>query len=207
MFEREPQSYVIKSVSGEIDWDKIDKAPISIYCWRYDYKPTSFAQLVALDEKELVVRLTCYEKNPKAVYTKFGEDVWKDSCLEFFAAMDENEPNKYINCEMNSGGAALVGLGTFPGERGSAIDVTGNIPEYKAEVFEDKWQVTLHLKLEDMRKIFGEKVNFKKGFKFTGNLFKCGDETEYEHYGMWCRSIAVIPQFHRPEYFGDFIIG
>lgn len=206
MFEREAVSYTIKTVKEDFDWKDIDKAKIDKYTWCYEYTPETFAQIVLVEDKEFAVKMTCYEKNPKATYKNFGEDVWKDSCMEFFAAFDNKDPNKYVNCEMNSGGAALMSFG-YPGaDRSSAVNITGRIPQYKAEVFEDYWTVEIRLLLEDIRKIFGD-IEFKKGYKFTGNLFKCGDETEYEHYGMWCRSIAVIPQFHQPEYFGDFIIG
>jgi len=207
MFEREPRSYVIRRVEENFSWDDIEKAPIDIFCWRYDYKPQTYAQLVLVEDRELVVKLTCFEKNPKTDYTKFGEDVYKDSCMEFFASFNADKPDIYVNCEVNSAGAALMSIGNNDGDtRVSVPDILGHIPEFSGEVFEDHWCAEIRLLVEDIKKLFGE-IEFKKGYKFTGNLFKCGDETEIEHYGMWCRSIAVIPQFHRPEYFGDFIIG
>lgn len=206
MFEREAKTYIIKSVGKDFDWKDIEKAPIDIFCWRYDYKPTCFGQLVFVDENELRVRLTCYEENPETTCTKFGEDVYKDSCLEFFAAFNQKKPEIYVNCEVNSAGAALMSIGNNDGEtRVPAPDILGHIPFFKGEVFSDHWCAEIHLTNDEISALF-DGVKLKKGFKFTGNMFKCGDETRYEHYGMWCRSIAVIPQFHRPEYFGDFII-
>lgn len=206
MFVREQRSYTIKTVDENFSWNDIEKAPIDIFCWRYDYKPKTFAQLVFVEGKELVAKLTCYETDPETRCTKFGEDVYKDSCLEFFAAFNLDTPDIYVNCEMNSAGAALMSIGTNDGDtRVSVPEILGHIPEFHGEVFDDHWCAEVRLTVEDIKKMFN--VEIKKGFKFKGNFFKCGDETKYEHYGMWCRSVAVIPQFHRPQYFGDLIIG
>ena len=40
---------------------------------------------------------------------------------------------------------------------------------------------------------------------FTGNFYKCGDETEFPHYGMWSEAVSDTPDFHRPECFGRLI--
>lgn len=54
----------------------------------------------------LAVRLTAWEREPKAVYTANGDPVYKDSCLEFFASFDAHS-QKYMNFEMNANGAYL----------------------------------------------------------------------------------------------------
>ncbi|HEX9250722.1 MAG TPA: carbohydrate-binding family 9-like protein, partial [Ignavibacteriaceae bacterium] len=40
-----------------------------------------------------------------------------------------------------------------------------------------------------------------------GNFYKCGDETEFKHYGMWSLIENSTPDFHLPEYFGKIIFG
>ncbi|MBQ9937663.1 MAG: hypothetical protein IJO86_04975 [Oscillospiraceae bacterium] len=205
MFDREQKSYIIKTVKKDFKWDDIEKINIDRFCWRYDYKPTTYGQIVLVENEGFVVKMTCFEKNPKAVYKNFFEDVYKDSCMEFFACFD-NKSTAYVNCEMNSLGASIMSIGKPDCERVPFDEILGHVPSVEPEINEDSWSVTLKLPLEDIYKLYG-KINFEKGYKFTGNMFKCGDETEYEHYGMWCRSIAVIPQFHRVEYFGDLIIG
>ncbi len=207
MFGHDGRSYTIESVKEGFDWENIAKAPIDRFSWCYDYAPETYGQIVFLEEREFVIKLTCFEKNPKAVYKKFGDYVWLDSCLEFFVAFDKNEPTRYMNCEMNSAGAAYMCIGKQGEEERTSIDtILGHIPEYKAQVLEDRWSVELHLTVEDIKKLFGD-IEFKKGYKFTANMFKCGDETEYEHYGMWSHCVSIFPQFHKPEYFGELIIG
>lgn len=207
MFGNQGKKYVIEQVKEGFDWDKIAKAPIDQFAWCHEYKPETYAQIVFLEEKEFVVKLTCVEKNPKADYKNYNDPVWVDSCLEFFVAFDANNPNKYMNCEMNSAGAALMHIGTKgEGKRVSVESILGHYPTHKPEVLSDKWSVELHLTVEDIKKLFGD-IDFKKGYKFTANMFKCGDRTEYEHYGMWSYSVSIFPQFHQPEYFGQLIIG
>lgn len=207
MLGHEGRKYIVKSVKKGFDWDAIEKAPIDRFCWCREYAPKTYAQIVFLEEREFVIRLTCFEKNPQAVYKNFGDYVWLDSCLEFFVAFDANEPTRYMNCEMNSAGAAYMCIGKKGEGRRVLIDsVLGHIPEYKPYILEDRWFVELHLTVEDIKKLFGD-IEFKKGYKFTANMFKCGDRTEYEHYGMWSKTVSIFPQFHMPEYFGELIIG
>ena len=47
---------------------------------------------------------------------------------------------------------------------------------------------------------------FGHGYTFRGNFYKCGDETAIPHYGMWNPVGTENADFHRPEYFGDFVI-
>ena len=72
---------------------------------------------------------------------------------------------------------------------------------------EDKWSVEAFVSINDLNKIYGvDKEVFKVGYEFKGNFYKCGDETEIEHYLMWNRVETEKPDYHRPEYFGKFIL-
>ena len=207
MATNEKRTYVIERVNSGFEWDKIKKAPIDQFGWFDDYKPETFGQVVLCDDKEFIIKLTCFEKNPLANFSKFGETVWLDSCLEFFVAFDASKPKKYMNCEMNSAGAAFMNIGTQgEGRRTDIKNIIGHAPEYKPEVLEDRWSVELHLDLEDIKKLFGD-IEFKSGYEFTANMYKCGDRTEFEHYGMWNLCVNDEPAFHMPEYFGKMIIG
>ena len=47
----------------------------------------------------------------------------------------------------------------------------------------------------------------RQGVKLRGNFYKCGDLTRYEHYGMWNPVQSDTPDFHRPESFGELVLG
>ena len=75
--------YIIR-VEKEIDFSRAEKALISNYKWTEGYAPEAYAELIYVVGRGFALRMTCYEADPKAVYTKFDEPVYKDSCLEFF---------------------------------------------------------------------------------------------------------------------------
>lgn len=192
--------YAVKSVEKP-DWDKIEKAPIDKFIWLTEYCPVSFGQLAFVEGEGLHVRLTCFEASPKAVYSGFYGPVYKDSCLEFFASFGDSD--KYMNCEMNSAGAALIGIGT--GRHGRhRIDEYIDVPKITASCTGESWSVETVFTIDDIEKLF--KIRIGVGTIFRGNLYKCGDETETEHYGTWNLVNSEKPDFHRPESFGLFEI-
>jgi len=192
--------YAVKAVDKLI-WNEIEKAPIDKFVWLREYCPISYGQLAFVEGEGLHVRLTCFESSPKAVYSDFYSSVYKDSCLEFFAAFGES--GKYINCEMNSAGASLIGIGTERHGR-HRIDEFIEVPKITASHTADSWSVEVVFTQDDIEKLFGTRI--RVGTVFKGNLYKCGDETEIEHYGMWNPVESAKPDFHRPESFGTFEI-
>ena len=188
------------------NWSEIEKAEINECVWLFDYKPLCFAQLVFIKDEGFLVKITCFEKNPKAVHEGFYSNVYKDSCLEMFAIFD-NTSDKYVNIEMNSIGSSLIAVGAERNGRTAIDKITGKPFPVKAIKEEDKWSAEAFVSLCDLNKIYGvNKDVFKKGYEFKGNFYKCGDETETEHYVMWNRVETEKPDYHRPEYFGKFIL-
>ncbi len=51
---------------------------------------------------------------------------------------------------------------------------------------------------------YGREV--KPGLEGRANFYKCGDETEFPHYGAWSLRDGG-PDFHRPEFFGSIVFG
>ena len=106
MLFKEERCYTVKRVKDGFKWEDIEKAPIDRYCWDYGYEPVAYGQFVFLNEKEFIAKLTCFEKDPYAKLSKYGEEAWTDSCLEFCAAFDAKRPDFFANLEMASKGAA-----------------------------------------------------------------------------------------------------
>ncbi|MBQ8016189.1 MAG: hypothetical protein IJ264_08415 [Clostridia bacterium] len=42
--------------------------------------------------------------------------------------------------------------------------------------------------------------------RMKGNFYKCGDGTDFPHYGAHFPVKTENPDFHRPEYFGNITI-
>ena len=187
-------------------FDDIEKAEINECVWLFDYKPYSFAQVVFVKNEGFLIKLTSFESNPKAVHQGFYSNVYKDSCLEMFAKFD-NSCEKYVNIETNSIGASLIAIGKDRHERVRIDEIIEKPFPVKAFKDKDKWSTEIFVSLKDLEKLYGlDRSIFKEGYEFYGNFYKCGDETETEHYVMWNRVETEKPDYHRPEYFGKFIL-
>lgn len=195
-----------------VDWNVVPAAQIDTYRWLDGgYEPHAEARLAFLPGYGFALRMSCVERSPRAVYSGYNEPVYTDSCLEFFAAWAEGSPTRdrrYMNMEMNARGTLLSCLGTDRHARVPVRDITGgSIPDVRGEILPDRWFVTAGIPATLLGKVYGsDPAVFMPGYSFRGNFYKCGDETAVPHYGMWNPVCTDKPDFHRPEYFGDFVI-
>jgi hypothetical protein len=189
----------------EADFTDVPKAEIACYKWTEGYSPVAFAQLILVEDKGFALKMTAYEKNPKAVYTEYGQSVYEDSCLEFFVSFNNNSP-LYMNFEMNSNGAFLASVRTDRKSK-THIHEKAPLPVVKAEKHDTFWTVETFFSFEMIEALFGvSKCAFKKGYTFRGNFYKCGDKTEIPHFGMWSPVELEKPDFHQPSFFGELVI-
>ena len=205
--------YKIKTVDNinAIDWNSVEKAHIDKYKWleesvRFD----AYAQLVYVKDWGFICKMYCNDSAPYAVYDKFYDPVYLDSCMEFFVSFDNKN---YINVESNCKPAILVQYGPVRDGRQCATDFLPIDEMFKVEsvVDENGWTLTIELPLDKLTAFYKDAINketFKKGYSFRGNFYKTGDlpVANGEHYGMWNEVISDTPNFHLPEFFGEFII-
>ena len=200
--------FIDRDAAGEIKCHDLPAADISCWNWSKDYTPKAKAKAYVLGKdgkgEILHIRICCHEKDPKAVYHDFFDDVYKDSCLEAFIGFEKG--GRYMNTEMNSNGAALIAVGPDRYDR-TRIDELITPPQVKATVMEDRWRVDVEYTIDQLKKIFGDIASLDAGTHFYGNFYKCGDECEIPHYGSWNPIGTPEADFHRPEYFGELVIG
>lgn len=194
--------YIVKR-QKELDFDAVAPAYINKYVWGGIYRPVAYAKLVLLEGKGFALQMTCYEKEPRAVYKNFNDPVWTDSCLEFFASFNNDSP-LYSNLEMNSAGAFLMGIRTSRENKKSAADAV-ELPPVNVVKTGGFWRVEYFLSFEVLDALFGH-VDYVSGYTFRGNFYKCGDDTAIPHFGMWNPIDLPKPDFHRPEFFGELVI-
>jgi len=207
------KKYEVKVINkGEIpEWKDVEIAGLSYIGWGTEYVPECTARCFYERDTGLHVKLTCREKNPLTRYTKFFDNVYEDSCLEFFSCIDGGE--NYMNIEVNSNGTMLCAIGADRNTRtpinevielhsdASAFPMTAGV-EDDGEV----WFVEYVVPAAAMAKVFGiAQDDIKEGFVMRGNFYKCGNDTEFEHYLMWSPILTKRPDYHRPEYFGELI--
>lgn len=176
------------------------------YHWESDppYRPDTYCKMGVVGE-ELVATLKCYEENPKAVYTRRDEPMYKDSCLEFFVAPLE-ESEEYVNVEMNSKGAFLCEFGKGKYDRALVSSLTDSSPIVEAFKGEDLkgsfWGVTVKLTKAFLGELYKTaNIDF---ITVKANFYKCGDDCEIQHYLAFSPVTTLPPGFHNPECFAVF---
>ncbi len=169
-----------------------------------DYKPLCTAQLVYLKGEGFLARLYCREAEPRVTVACEDGPVYKDSCLEWFCNFAPERSDIYMNMEVNAAGRMLCRLGSGRQNRQPLPD-TAPRPRVCASREEGGWSLELFVPLATVKAVWG-KENFASGDTIKANFYKCGDETEHLHYGMWSRCETEKPDFHRPEFFGTLVI-
>jgi hypothetical protein len=154
----------------------------------------------------------------RSVRTNYMDEVWKDSCVEFFI---QPRPNiGYFNLEMNAGGAHLClyiedperipgGFKKFtrlPPEIGKRIQVRSSLPKIidpeNAEAV--RWQVNFFVPLAVLEHYVGPLGDIR-GQEWRGNFYKCADDGSHPHWGSW--SPVDVFNFHTPRCFGALDFG
>ncbi|MBQ7827708.1 MAG: hypothetical protein IJ386_05515 [Clostridia bacterium] len=204
--------YKIKTFESidAVDWDSVTAASVNNYKWVECEKYETWAKLVYVKDWGFLCRMTCIEDAPVATYTTFDDPVCLDSCMEFFAIWDNGD--SYLNIESNSTGTMCIGYGISRESRRTALRYLKLEDMFKMNpVVEDgRWTLTMEIPIEKLQKFYKNisAETFVSGYSFTGNFYKTGgaDNTGNEHYAMWNEVGTETPDFHRPEYFGKFII-
>ena len=169
------RQYRIQKVTGEPDWDKIEKAPLDQRLWRPCEAISAYAQL-AYDESRLYVHLHAEEAQIRAENSGVLDQPCQDSCLEFFLGRVDR-----MRLLLPGGGKTLNAC--------CERTATG-------------WDVAYELPFKLLQLFFPD---FSPSGKIRGNFYKCGDLTAQEHYLAWNRVDAERPDFHLPKYFGALI--
>jgi hypothetical protein len=206
-------NYDFKTPVPNYIWESIPLLKIGCYPWDQNSYMPEVEVKVFYTESHIHLRFKAWEKKIKATFINTNDEVYKDSCVEFFFKPKPEEDERYLNFEMNPFGTLLIGLGKDRASRMRINDVDTsifniftsvnpqNIKDYKDEF----WTVEYSIPYSFLEKHFG-KLDLPAKNKIIGNFYKCGDETEYPHYGSWSLIHVVAPDFHRPEYFGDLIL-
>ena len=197
--------YIIKKVSQKITsiddeaWNKANIAEVNIKNWeQYDYIPNTIARILYSDYG-IHVQMQTDEKPLLARYTEQNKPVNTDSCMEFFIRPNQND-DRYLNFEFNAFGTMFLAVRTnrFDPEH---PDKNKEYFEVKSYVDDKKWIHQFTIPFEFIDDIYGFHTK-----KMYGNLYKCGDETEREHYASYYPLDPNIVDFHKSEYFGEFVL-
>lgn len=187
----------------------IDEATIldiDIFKWLDNgYAPKTRAY-ICYNESFLKIKLESDEKDLTINATDDDLKIWCDSCLEMFL-MPYDDDKRYINFEFNPIGKMIMALRFDRDNKNSIVKKYKPLLSVQSEIIKDKsWSITFKISFEMLKEIYGKDRIIKKGDIIKANFYKCGDESIFEHYGMWSEVKTLNPDFHRPEYFGKLIL-
>ena len=190
--------------AGRILIENSETHEISTINWPevFSYKPETKFNIAHTDHA-IWIHFRVTEKNVKAVHLTDQQNVWKDSCVEFFVQSPQD--TRYINFEFNCIGTCLSTrrksrdedvIPLSPDEM-QAIERYSSLGRQKLTLAGNtSWELTVKIPF----KILG--LSDVAGTTLLGNFYKCGDETETPHYVSWSEIHTEQPDFHQPEYFG-----
>lgn len=167
--------------------------------WDYAYGPRAAFRAVRSDGA-LTVALRCFEDGPVARITERHGPVCNDSCMEFFFSPSADCSNGYFNFEVNSNPTYLFDYGEDSGDSRRHID--GEIPVAltRGGGF---WEITVKIPFSLIKK-FTPDADLSNGAVIRANVYKCGKTDQPEHYRCWNPVGTPGPNFHKPEFFGEF---
>lgn len=173
--------------------------------WKsFPYKPdVSFA--IGYTGHELLLKFYVTENYFKAEMTETNQEVYEDSCVEFFVSPGDDI---YYNIELNGIGTCLMGSGTGRSDRKRADpEIIRSIRRHSSAgnkaVSEKKglfsWTITIAI---PFNVFFHHEISSLQGKTFRANFYKCGDKLRVPHYVTWGPVGTLKPDFHQPSFFG-----
>jgi hypothetical protein len=199
----------LQDIADEDSWQGIEEIKISDYLWtQNNYKPEVIVK-ACYSNKYIYLKFLVFEQKVTVRFLHVGDPVFKDSCVEFFINLFPKETEEYFNIEMNAIGTIKMGYGIKRNRKYLNASELGDmkvVTSIKLPVTglhgSDHWKLYCAIPINLLEKITNRKFT---GDEAIGNFYKCGDETEFKHYGMWNIVNNPKPDFHLPEYFGKIV--
>ncbi|MGI4021697.1 MAG: carbohydrate-binding family 9-like protein [Janthinobacterium lividum] len=182
---------------------KLESNAIRYAPWQKSFKKPSATFSLAYADDLLYIRYIVKEPHVIATYTENNEPVYKDSCVEFFIAF-ENDPN-YYNLEFNCLGTVLAAYG--PRKENRIVLPKAVLKDIASETVitsysndhDITWEITISIPLKTF--LFHQLDHLSKK-KCRVNFYKCGDDLPEPHFLCWNNIVNDTPNFHLPQYFG-----
>lgn len=165
---------------------------------------------IAHTEDAFLIHYRVEEQSVRAVAKKDNDNVWEDSCAEFF--INPAGDGLYYNIECNCAGTLLLGVGEGRNNRQlAATEITRQIDRWASlgrAPFETRnqptrWELALRIPYSVF---FRHSITSLDGLTLRGNFYKCGDNLPVPHFISWNPIGTPTPDFHCPQFFGQVII-
>lgn len=184
--------------------DQLDKHAIDIAPWpAFNYVP-KVKFTIAHNNDCIFLKYYVEEEVVKAAYHQPDDPVYKDSCVEFFIAFDNEE--EYYNLEFNAIGTCKLNFGKNRNHRTVIPENLIKSIKYLSVIqnVEDviQWELSLLIPTEVF---FQHEFTSLSGQLCHANFYKCGDELPTPHFLCWNNIKTSEPDFHVRGCFGKVL--
>ena len=187
---------------------KVEYRYIDQYTWGKANEHRKVRFKIAHNNNNIYLLFDVVEPEMKATYSNHNDPIYKDSCVEFFIALEED--SNYYNFEFNCLGSCLLEWGPDRHHRKlldthtiDLIKVNTKIKrETKNDLTEFHWKMFIKIPIETFK---FNPLKSLKNINAKANFYKCGDNLSKPHYISWNPIKADEPDFHLKSYFGDLI--
>lgn len=133
---------------------------------------------------------------------------WEDSCVEVFIQDPDGAP--YYNFEINALGKVLACKGPERHNRtprpAEEMEQILRFTQMEGGPLEQEGIHTWRVGVVIPFRLLGiDPERLPRSIK--ANFYKCGDKTAHPHFLSWSPVETPKPDFHRPEFFGELILG
>lgn len=204
----------IDALWQKMPWSEIPALPINQYTGdKLEHMPKVQAKL-AYDDTALYIIFHVEDRYVRATAQDYQDEVFKDSCVEFFFSPREDTIQGYFNFEVNCGGTVL-----FHHQHGrkfkdvpvseknfDQVSIAHTMPKIVDPEIEEPitWMVEYRLPIYILANY--AQVDWPApGVVWRANFYKCADDVSHPHWLTWSPMDLPTPDFHRPEFFGRLI--
>ena len=133
---------------------------------------------------------------------------WEDSCVEVF--IQDPEDGNYYNFEINALGKVLACKGPERHNRtprpAEEMEQILRLTQMEGGPLEQEGIHTWRVGVVIPFRLLGiDPERLPRSIR--ANFYKCGDKTAHPHFLSWSPVETPKPDFHRPEFFGELILG
>lgn len=196
----------IKSPGGMLSTvlDQLARNAVDQVCWHKLKHKLQIEFSIGYNREAMYVKFYVTENAHSATFKQHNEPVYKDSCVEFFIAIDDS--GNYYNFEFNSLGACLASYGKDRHARIkldeqliATIETTtvwrSKLPERNLY----QWEITVAF---TPAVFYFNNIQHFAPDSYKANFYKCGDDLPIPHYLSWNPVTSTVVDFHQSRYFG-----
>lgn len=186
--------------------DRVESHEVACVNWaEYPYAPKVTFRIAHSDDA-LALMFEVEEEHLRGVATSAEQNVWEDSCVEFF--VESPAGDGYYNFEVNCIGTLLAA------HRQSRTEATLFSEEQMAHIrhFGSLARMPIDSRGKGQTWWMVEVIPFSLlGIESAPkslrcNFYKCGDKCDQPHFLSWAPINRPEPNFHCPEFFGEVIM-